>query len=52
MGVRRRDVALRDSLQTVLERKGPEIQAILKQYAVPTFPIEEAATSDSAQAAR
>jgi quinoprotein dehydrogenase-associated probable ABC transporter substrate-binding protein len=52
MGVRRRDVALRDSLQTVLDRRQPEIQAILKQYAVPMFPIEEAAGSDSAQAVR
>jgi hypothetical protein len=39
MGVRRRDKELRDSLQTVLERKAPEIQAILKEYGVPTFPI-------------
>jgi mxaJ protein len=50
MGVRRRDVALRDSLQKVLERKGPEIQAILQQYGVPLFPIEEPARGDSAQA--
>ena len=48
MGVRRRDRALRDSLQTVLDRKGPEIQAILKEYGVPTFPIE--APADSARA--
>jgi mxaJ protein len=40
MGVRRRDKALRDSLQSVLDRKGPEIQSILKQYGVPVFPIE------------
>ena len=39
MGVRRRDRALRDSLQTVLDRRAPEIQAILKQYRVPMFPI-------------
>jgi mxaJ protein len=39
MGVRRRDRALRDSLQTVLDRKAPEIQAILKDYGVPMFPI-------------
>jgi quinoprotein dehydrogenase-associated probable ABC transporter substrate-binding protein len=50
MGVRRRDRALRDSLQTVLERKAPEIQAILKQYGVPTFPIEEPADSGRASA--
>jgi hypothetical protein len=40
MGVRRRDRALRDSLQTVLDRRTTEIQAILKQYGVPMFPIE------------
>jgi mxaJ protein len=39
MGVRRRDKELRDSLEAVLERKAPEIQAILKEYGVPTFPI-------------
>ena len=39
MGVRRRDRVLRDSLQTVLDRRAPEIQAILKEYGVPMFPI-------------
>lgn len=39
MGVRRRERVLRDSLQTVLDRKAPEIQAILKEYGVPMFPI-------------
>jgi mxaJ protein len=39
MAVRRKDGALRDSLQKVLDRKGPEIQAILKEYGVPLFPI-------------
>jgi mxaJ protein len=53
IGVRRRDVALRDSLQAVLDRRGPEIQAILKDYGVPMFPVEEAPPrSDSTQAAR
>ena len=46
MGVRRRDRALRDSLNAVLERKGPEIQAILKEYGVPLFPVKEDAASD------
>jgi quinoprotein dehydrogenase-associated probable ABC transporter substrate-binding protein len=50
MGVRRRDRALRDSLQTVIDRRGPEIQAILKQYGVPVFPIEEPADSGRAAA--
>jgi mxaJ protein len=40
MGVRRRDRELRDSLQTVLDRRAREIEAILKQYAIPVFPIE------------
>jgi mxaJ protein len=40
MGVRRRDKELRDSLQSVLDRKGPEIRKILQQYGVPVFPIE------------
>ena len=39
MGVRRRDRALRDSLNALIERKEPEIQAILKDYSVPVFPI-------------
>lgn len=39
MGVRRRDRALRDSLQTVLDQRASEIQAILKEYKVPLFPI-------------
>jgi mxaJ protein len=46
LGVRRRDRALRDSLQAVLDRKRPEIQNILKQYSVPVFPIKEEAGGD------
>ena len=41
MGVRRRDTELRDSLDVLLKRKGPEIQAILKEFNVPVFPIVE-----------
>lgn len=41
MGVRRRDTELKDSLDALLTRKGPEIQAILKQFNVPVFPIVE-----------
>jgi mxaJ protein len=52
MGVRRRDKALRDSLQSVLDRKKPEIQAILKDYGIPTFPIPvETKGKDEAKAA-
>jgi quinoprotein dehydrogenase-associated probable ABC transporter substrate-binding protein len=46
MGVRRRDRALRDSLQAVLERRRHEIQGILKQYGVPMFPIKAADGKD------
>jgi mxaJ protein len=46
LGVRRRDKELRDSLQAVLDRKAPEIQNILKQYAVPVLPIKQDATED------
>jgi mxaJ protein len=50
MGVRRRDKELRDSLQSVLDRRAPEIQAILKQFGVPVFPIEpEAGKKEEAQ---
>jgi len=49
VAVRRRDRVLRDSIQTVLDRRKPEIQAILKQYGVPMFPIPLPA--DSGQAA-
>jgi mxaJ protein len=41
MGVRRRDRALRDSLNAVIAKHGPEIQAILDQYAIPRFPIQK-----------
>jgi mxaJ protein len=51
IAVRRRDRALRDSLQTVLDRRKPEIEAILKEYAIPTFPIRAAQPPDSGQAA-
>lgn len=46
MGVRRRDRALRDSLQTIIGRKAPEIQAILKQYGVPVFPVQQETDGD------
>jgi mxaJ protein len=46
MGVRRRDRALQDSLQGTLDRKCPEIQAILKQYAVPVLPVKQEGEGD------
>jgi mxaJ protein len=47
MGVRRRDRDLRDSLQSVIESKRPEIEAILRDYAVPLLPV----AADSGRAA-
>jgi mxaJ protein len=46
MAVRRRDRALKDSLQTVINRKRPEIQRILEQYGVPLFSIKPDAEED------
>jgi len=40
LAVRRRDKEFRDSLQAVLQRKAPEIQAILKEYSVPLLPFQ------------
>lgn len=39
MATRRRDKALRDSLQAVIDQHGPEIQQILKDYNVPLLPL-------------
>jgi mxaJ protein len=53
MAVRRRDRTLRDSLQSFVERKGPEIRAILKEYGVPVFPIPaDTGKKDEANAAK
>jgi mxaJ protein len=41
IAVRRSDKVFRDSLNAVLDRKRPEIEAILKEYGVPVLPIEE-----------
>lgn len=53
IAVRRADKEFRDSLQAVLARKAPEIQAILKEYHVPLLPMDEGsqekAASDSAK---
>jgi mxaJ protein len=46
MGVRRRERALRDSLEAVIDRKRPEIQNILRQYGVPIFPIKSELEED------
>jgi ABC-type amino acid transport substrate-binding protein len=47
MGVRRRDQELRDSLQKVLDQKSSDIQAILRQYGVPLFPIADSGRAAS-----
>jgi quinoprotein dehydrogenase-associated probable ABC transporter substrate-binding protein len=46
MAVRRSDKAFRDSLQTLLDRKRPEILNILKEYGVPALPVKEDAKGD------
>ena len=50
IAVRRKDKEFRDSLQTVLERRRPEIDAILKQYGVPMLPIEPAPVKSAGDA--
>ena len=35
MGVRREDTALRDQLDTIIERRKPEIDRLLRRYGVP-----------------
>ena len=39
MAVRRSDKELRDSLERTLKEKAPQIQAILKEYGIPMFPV-------------
>lgn len=41
MGVRRRDQSLRDSLDALLAKRAPEIEAILDRYNVPHFPVRD-----------
>jgi mxaJ protein len=41
MAVRRKDRAFRDSLQTLLDRKRPEILNILEEYGVPALPVKD-----------
>jgi ABC-type amino acid transport substrate-binding protein len=53
IAVRRRDKEFRDSLEAVLQRKRPEIDAILKQFNVPVLPIvPEHPENSSADAAK
>ena len=50
IAVRRKDKEFRDSLEAVLTRKQPEVQAILKEYAVPTLPIEQDRDAEKGEA--
>ena len=49
MGVRRRDRELRDSLNHLLDRKGPEIQAIMNKYGVPLLPLVKEKSAEAGQ---
>jgi mxaJ protein len=46
MAVRRRDRELRDSLEKTLKAKAPQIQAILKEYGIPMFPVASTGGDD------
>jgi mxaJ protein len=50
IAVRRRDKEFKDSLEAVLTRRQPEVQAILKEYAVPTLPIEQGRGGEKSEA--
>jgi mxaJ protein len=45
LGVRRADRGLRDTLNMVLDRRRTDIEAILRDYGVPTLPLSTAATT-------
>jgi mxaJ protein len=49
IAVRRRDREFRDSLEAALERRKPEVQAILKEFDVPLLPIEREPAGDQEQ---
>ena len=50
IAVRRKDKEFRDSLEAVLARRQPDVQAILKEYAVPMLPIEQARDGEKGEA--
>jgi mxaJ protein len=50
IAVRRRDKEFKDSLEAVLTRRQPEVQAILKEYAVPLLPIEQGRGGEKGEA--
>lgn len=49
IAVRRRDKEFRDSLEAVLDRRKPEVQAILKEFDVPLLPIEQERAGEPSQ---
>jgi len=52
MAVRRRDREFRDSLQQLIDRRSPQIQALLKEYGVPLFPMPpDSGSGEKAKAA-
>ena len=51
LAVRRSDKEFRDSLQTLLDRKAPEIEALLKEYGVPVYPAPPGGDKDNDKAA-
>lgn len=51
LSVRRADTALRDELQQVLDRRQPDIEAILRAYGVPLLPAASAAASPATSTA-
>jgi quinoprotein dehydrogenase-associated probable ABC transporter substrate-binding protein len=50
IAVRRKDKEFKDSLEAVLTRRQPEVQAILKEYAVPLLPIEQGHGAEKGEA--
>lgn len=48
MATRRRERQLKDSLEKFLTSKGPEIQALLKQYGIPLLPLPADSASRAA----
>jgi quinoprotein dehydrogenase-associated probable ABC transporter substrate-binding protein len=50
IAVRRRDKEFRDSLEAVLERRKPQVQAILKEFEVPLLPIEQERAGEKSEA--
>ncbi len=48
--VRRRDRALKDSLEQFIDAKAPEIRSLLAQFGIPTLPLTDTSSSGTAPA--